>query len=267
MSVHHLSPYRVDALDTSRDLVFYAIAVERRRYRGAELADVLLACGRGLVYLACDLLVLLRKAVLHAEILQFGLDGIESETVCQRREEVDCLAGDLDLLVLGHGAQRTHVVQTVGDLDKYDAHVVREREQHLAEIFGLKRGVGIKYARHFGQAVDHRCDLVAEYVLYVFYRVVGILHHVVQQRCHDRLDAEADLVDDDFCHCDRMQEVRLARTAPYPLMSLFGKEECPFDKVPVLILLAYLLARFYQIGPFALDEFFILRSIVHIDYF
>ena len=67
---------------------------------GAQnFADVLLACGRGLVYLACDLLVLLRKAVLHAEILQFGLDGIESETVCQRREEVDRLAGDLDLLV------------------------------------------------------------------------------------------------------------------------------------------------------------------------
>ena len=108
---------------------------------------------------------------------------------------------------------------------------------------------------------------MAEYVFYVFDRVVGILHHVVQQRCHDRLDAEADLVDDDLCHCDRMQEVRLARTAPYPLMSLFGKEECSFDEVPVLILLAYLLARFYQIGPFALDEFFILRSIVHIDYF
>ena len=104
---------------------------------------------------------------------------------------------------------------------------------------------------------------MTEDVFYVLHRIVGILNHVVQQGGDDRLDTEADLVYHDLGHCDWMQEVRLARTAPYPLMGLFGKEECSFYEGPVLLLLAYLLARFHQIGPLALDELLILRSIVH----
>ena len=55
-------------------------------------------------------------------------------------------------------------------------------------------------------------------------RVFGVLHHVVQQRSADRLHAQSDLLDDDFGHCDRMQQVRLARATPYPLVCFLDRK-------------------------------------------
>ena len=235
----------------------------RRDDRGVELVDELPARGFALLEFFGDLLVLLREAVLHAEVLQLALDRVEPQPVGQRCEEVDRLARDLDLLVHGHGAQRAHVVQAVGDLDENDAHVVREREEHLAEIFGLLGGVGVEDARHLRQSVDHRGDFRAENAFHVLHGVFRVLHDVVQQGRDDRFHAEADLLDDDLGYCNGMQEVRLAGAAPYPLVCLLGKEKCPFDEIPVFVVLADLRAREQQIIPFFLDEGLILGSISH----
>ena len=90
-------------------------------------------------------------------------------------------------------------------------------------------------------------------MLHILYRVVGILHHVVQQRGYNGLNAQTDLVDDDLCHCNRMQEVRLARAASYPLVCLFSKEEGSFDEVPVLFGFADPFTRLCKYLPFALN--------------
>ena len=37
-----------------------------------------------------------------------------------------------------HRIERAHVVQPVGELDQHDAHVARHRQQHLAEVLGLR---------------------------------------------------------------------------------------------------------------------------------
>ena len=111
--------------DTGRNLEIDAVVPQRFDDRSVEACDELLARRLRLVQFAANLLVLLRKTVLHAEVFQFGFDGEKPQSVRQRREEVDRLAGDLDLLVQGHSAQRAHVVQPVGDLDEDYPHVVR----------------------------------------------------------------------------------------------------------------------------------------------
>ncbi len=98
----HLHPYRIDALHAARNLVVDAVAVERRNDRRRELLDQLAARGLRFLQLPRDLGILLRKAVLHAEVLQLALDGEQPQAIGQRREEVDRLAGDLDLLVHRH---------------------------------------------------------------------------------------------------------------------------------------------------------------------
>ena len=45
----------------------------------------------------------------------------------QRGKQIDGLAGDLHLFVRGHATQRSHVVQTVRDLDQNHPHIVRKR--------------------------------------------------------------------------------------------------------------------------------------------
>ena len=176
----HLAPYRVDALYPPRDFVVDVVAVEPRDDRGVELADELLARRLGFIEFLCDLGVLLREPVLHAEVFQFAFDRIKPQPVGQRCEEVDRFARDLDLFVHRHRPQRAHVVQAVGDFDEDDPHVVREGQQHLAEIFGLFRGFGVEHARHLGQPVDHRGDFRPEDAFHVFHGVFRVLHDVVQ---------------------------------------------------------------------------------------
>ena len=263
----HLHPDRVDALDTGRNLEIDAVVPQRFDDRSVEACDELLARRLRLVQFAADLLVLLRKTVLHAEVFQFGFDGEKPQSVRQRREEVDRLAGDLDLLVQGHGAQRAHVVQPVGDLDEDYPHVVREREQHLAEIFGLLRRVGVEDARHLGQSVDHRGDLRAEDALHVFDRVFCVFHHVVQQRCDDRFDSQSDLLDDDFRHGDRVQQIGFSRTAAHTGVRLFRKEKGAPDEVPILIFPANFGTGTEQVFPSLLDDFFVFGRVIHIPRF
>ncbi len=154
-------------------------------------------------------------------------------------------------------------MEPVGDLYQDHAHVVRQGEQHLAEILRLLGGVGIEDARHLRQAVHHRSDLRTEDALHVLHRVLRVLHHVVKQRRHHRLDPQADFVDDDLRHGDRMQHVGLARTASHPLVRLLGQEERTLDEVPVLVVAADLGARQQQVVPVLLYDLLILGSIIH----
>lgn len=226
----HLAPDRVDAFHASRNLVVDVVAVERGDDRGVELVDELPARSFAFLQFLRDFGILLREAVLHAEVLQFALDRVEPQPVGQRREEVDRLARDLDLLVHRHRPQRAHVVQAVGDLYQDHPYIVGEREEHFTKIFGLLGGVGVEHAGHFRQSVDHRGDFRAENAFHVLHGVFRVLHDVVQQGCDDRFHAQPDLLDDDLGYCNRMQEVRLAGAAPYPLVCLLGQENARLMK-------------------------------------
>ena len=68
--------------------------------------------------------------------------------------------------------------------------------------------------------------------------IVGILHYIVQQCGHDRRGTETDFLADNLCNCDRMHDVRLARTTAHAMVSRFGKLERPEDNLDLLAVVA-----------------------------
>ena len=265
----HLIPDGVDALHARRNLILKLITVEHLTYGSYEAFYILLALALRCVYLTTYLIILLGEATLHAEILQLTLYGVESEAVCQRHEEVYRLARNLYLLVVGHGTQRAHVMQAVCNLYDDDAHIVREREQHLTEVLRLLGGVILIYPRHLRETVDHRCNLGREDARYILHGVLRILYHVVEQCRHHRLLAQTYLPYADYRHLNRVDDVWLTRTATHTLMRLLSQQKGALDKLPVVLPTAHLrlAALILQLLPLLLYEYFILGCVHHISLF
>ena len=121
-----------------------------------------------------------------------------------------------------HEFQRAHVVQAVGELDQEHADVVGDREQQLAQVLGL---LGLARDQlqplQLGEPLDQRADLVAEDVVDLGARRLGILDGVVQQRRDDGGVVELEVGEDrrDF---ERMREIGIAGGARLRAVRLHG---------------------------------------------
>ena len=62
------------------------------------IIDDLLTCLALLLHLSHEVSIFLRMQVVEAEILQFPLDVIDPQAVCQRSVDLDRFMGDADLL-------------------------------------------------------------------------------------------------------------------------------------------------------------------------
>ena len=85
-----------------------------------------------------------------------------------------------------HVFERTHVVQTVGELDEQHADVARNGDQQLAEVLGLLGLLAdeIELA-DLGEAVDKRADLARRTARRSRRGGVGVLDGVVKERRGD----------------------------------------------------------------------------------
>ena len=84
MLVLHLVPYRIRCLYALLDLVFYAHAVECVLDGRSELREQLVAVLTSQLKFRFYLVVLVGVLKLKAQVLQLGLDLIQSQTVGQR---------------------------------------------------------------------------------------------------------------------------------------------------------------------------------------
>ena len=110
-------------------------------------------------------------------------------------------------------------METVGELDQQDPDVARHRHDHLPDVLGLLLFAGLELdPLQLGQPVDDPRDLVAEVLLDLGHRDVGVLHRVVQERGGDRGRVQMQ-VGEDRGHRDGMQDEVLARE---PLLALVG---------------------------------------------
>ena len=73
----------------------------------------------------------------EAKILELLLHVVEPEADGDGSVDLEGLARDPPPPFDGQGIDGAHVVETVGELDEHDPHVVRHREQHLAVVLGL----------------------------------------------------------------------------------------------------------------------------------
>ena len=99
MLVLHLAPDGVGCLHALLDGIFDAHLLEGILDGRCELVEQLTTLGLGGGELLLDDVVFVGMLVLEAEILQLRLDLVQSEAVGQRCIDIQCLAGDLVLLV------------------------------------------------------------------------------------------------------------------------------------------------------------------------
>ena len=128
----------------------------------------------------------------------------------ERRIDVDGFLGSPAPSFRRHMPERAHVVQTVGELDQQNAHVVGDREQELAQVLRLLGFLGDEVELgELGQTFDQPADIIAEHLVDLGPRRVGILDGVVQQRGGDGRIVELEVGEDrrDF---ERMGEIRVA---------------------------------------------------------
>ena len=100
-------------------------------------------------------------------------------------------------------------MQSVRQLNKNHANIACHRQQHLAKIFCLRVFFGFKLdAFQFTQSVDQIGYRLAKFFGNVFVEDVRVLHHVMQQCCHDGLRVEVKR-SKDACDGDRVGDVKL----------------------------------------------------------
>ena len=208
-------------------------AFSSARELGAGAVDVVVALLALLVDQALDLLVLARVQGGEGEVLQLPLDRVDAQAVRDRRVDLQGLLGLVDLLLLGHRADRAHVVQAIGELDEDDPDVRGHRDHHLAVVLGLRLvAAGEGDAGELRDAVDEQRDLVAELLADLVEAGGRVLDGVVQQRGAQRLGvqahARADLRD-----ADRVHDEVLARLAALVGVVLAGEDERALDAVAV----------------------------------
>ena len=231
----HLVPDAVGRLDARLYLVAQSRRVESLADRSRELVEdgvqVLAYAGQ----LLLDAAVFLRVLVAEAQVLQLFLDFVQAESVGQRCVDVERLASYFVLLAGELASQGTHVVQTVRDLDEYDAYVVAHRQQEFLEGLCLHRCFVAKdAARNLCHAIHDLSYLWTEDVRDVFHRIVGILHDVVEQRCTDAGAAKSYLFAGDSRHGDGVHDVWLARESADAFVCLLSEVEGLVDDFGVL---------------------------------
>jgi len=133
----------------------------------------------------------------------------------------------------GNELERAHVVQPVGELDQEHTDVVGDRQQQLAQVFGL---LGLARDKlqplQLGEAFDQRADFGTENLVDLGPRRLRILDGVVQQRRHDRGVVQFE-VGQDRRHLERMREIGIAGGAGLRAVRLHGVDIGAIEQVLV----------------------------------
>ena len=195
----HLLVDAVEVLLATFDAARDAGLLERCLDVLQDLADELLLVAPRLLERLLDDPVPARVQRLEAELLEFALDGIDAEAIGDGREDLERLAGDGASPGRRHGAERSHVVRAVRELDHDDPDIPDHREQHLAEAFGLRLRTAAELDLvELGDAIDQVRNLSAELLGDFGLGRRRVFNDVVQDGRDDGLGVEVQV-----CQADR----------------------------------------------------------------
>ena len=93
--------------------------------------------GASFFQLGGDFPVVVRVQIAESQIFEFAAQFTHTQPMRNRRVNVHRLLRDALPLFRTEVFQRPHVVQSIGKLHQYDAHVINHCQQHLADILGL----------------------------------------------------------------------------------------------------------------------------------
>ena len=185
-----------------------------------------------------QLFVLFRPEVLHAEILQLALHGAHAEAMCERRIDIQRLAGLAYLLFLAAILEGTHIVQSVVELDYDHPDIVCDGEEHLAEALRLY----VLAAYHlvlsgFSKlcyAVYHAGDILTKHgrELFVGY-ILAVLYHIMHETGQYGMAVHAH-IGKHYGYVFRVGIIGLAGMAGLMGVNLLGKLNSPVQRLHFL---------------------------------
>jgi hypothetical protein len=133
----HLAEHRprllLPALHAGLDRMLF----EQGRQRLLDLGQHILIALEDLGEPRGDSAVGFRIDVAKGDLLQLLTHALHAHAAGQRRIDVHRLLGDAQAFGLRHMVEGAHVVQAVGELDQEHAHVLRDRQQELAQVLRL----------------------------------------------------------------------------------------------------------------------------------
>ena len=177
---------------------------------------------------SCYFLVLMGTAITKTEVFKFYLNGVHTKSVCQWSVEEIGLSGNLHLLVRWHTAKRPHIVKTVCQLDKECSDVIVDCVEHLLVVVNLLRHL-ILFLSLLCQRTDKEGYIFTEPLQYIIDGKGGILYHVMQERCNNRISSQLQLFGNNTCHSNGVDDIGFSRLTFLPVMSLTRKLESLTD--------------------------------------
>ena len=137
-------------------------------YGGYEVGNIGIAALLRGIQLLLDVVVGIVLQIFQREVLQFRLQLIEAQLVGQGGIEIGRLLrhAPAGIVVLGI-AYLPHQADTVGNHNKYHAHVFGKRQQQVAEVLTLNDGVFLVEFLYALQTVKNAGHRLAERLLHV----------------------------------------------------------------------------------------------------
>ncbi len=229
----HLGPDRKRLLAAAVDPRRDAVLLQVLRQLAFDLADQIAVALRQRVQPLHHHRVGFRIERMEREILEFLAHLLHAHAAGEGRIDVQRLLGDAAARGVRHEFQRAHVVQPIGELDQQHADVVGNRQQQLAQVLGLL-GLARDQLQPFqlGEPFDQRADLVAEDLVDLGARRLGILDGVVEQGRHDGGVVELE-PGQNRRDLERMREIRIAGRARLAAVRLHGVDIGAIEQILV----------------------------------
>ena len=162
--------------------IFHVLFYFRHNGLDVLFADALLICN-----LSHQIIIDFRLQIFQCQVIQLNLYFGNTKTLGNGRINVHSLPRLFLLLLRTHIFQRSHVVQTVGQLDQNNTDILRHGQEHLTEILCLLIHLvcGIAQLTQLGNAIYQKRHLIAELPCHILGGHGGILHHIMKKaRCN-----------------------------------------------------------------------------------
>ena len=167
-----------------------------------------------------DLLVSDWIEELQAEVFQFQLDTLHTKAVCQGGINVHCFQCGNTTLGIGLGGKRSHVVESVTELDKDNANIARHCQKHFSQSFDMGfflildlqgNDLGKTVHKHGNGSTELLFDLLQACLIRT------ILHRIMQKRSTDRIGIKLQ-TSYDLSHSNGVRDICLTAGTELPLM-------------------------------------------------
>ena len=133
----HLAPDRIGALAPARDFGADAAVGKLLGELLLDLGDPAAGSRRQRFQPLGENLVGVRVELAEGQVFQLFAHLLHAHAAGQRRVDFERLVGGAAAQLGRLIGERAHVVQTIGELDQQYPHVVSDRQEKLAQVFGL----------------------------------------------------------------------------------------------------------------------------------